>query len=88
MACNCKRKIELEDKYGIEEEETILQKLNRFFIKVIFMVLAIGVTVVVAPILVIMSFYKVFFGNGKITLPNFLSKYLKNTDGQELQNTH
>lgn len=80
MSCNCKRKIELEKKYGIKEEENVLQKTIRFTLKLFFMVLAISFALVIIPIMVVVSLFKAFFGNNEITLPNFLGKYLKKTD--------
>ena len=81
MSCGCKRKIELENKYGIDEEETIFQKGFRVVMKVGFMLLSIILTLIIAPVFIMISFYKIFFGDNKITLPNFLGKYLRKTDG-------
>ena len=40
MSCNCKRKIELEEKYGTEEEETIIEKITRILFKIgLFLIL-------------------------------------------------
>ena len=81
MSCGCKRKIEIEDKYGVDEEENIFQKSVRNILKILFMGLSILFTLIIAPVLVIISFYKIFFGNNKIALPSFLGKYLKETNG-------
>jgi len=81
MACACKRKLELENEYGVDEKEGIFKKALRILFKVSVMLLAIVATLVVSPVLVIVSFYKIFFGNNNITLPNFLGKYLRKTDG-------
>ena len=35
MSCGCKRKIEIEDKYGVDEEENIFQKSVRNILKIL-----------------------------------------------------
>ena len=77
MACNCKIKIEVEEKYGTEVEETLYEKVFRFAMRFGMMIIAIIISLIVIPIMVVLSFYKVFFGDNKITLPNFLRKYMK-----------
>lgn len=48
MSCNCKRKIELEEKYGTEEEETIIEKITRILFKIgLFLILFMSLSVIV-----------------------------------------
>lgn len=78
MGCNCKKKIELEEKYGEEQEETLMGKWVRLLSKVIFFVLLIVMTIIVAPIMIIVVIYKVTLSKNKtFVLPKFLGKYLK-----------
>lgn len=81
MACNCKKKMELEEKYGTLVGENILEKISRLSFKVLFAIIAMCLVVVVVPITLVVAFYKMIFGNGKIILPNFMGKYLVNTNG-------
>ena len=78
MACNCKKKAEIEEKYGVEEEETLLGKIYRQIWKLIIVVIVVLLAVVISPIMMILVVYNIFFGKGKpITLPKKLRKYLK-----------
>ena len=75
MSCNCKRKIELEEKYGTEEEETIIEKITRILFKIgLFLILFMSLTVIV-PIFLIKIFYMIIFTNNRtVWIPNFLKK--------------
>lgn len=87
MACNCKRKIEVEEKYGVVEYENWSRKVIRYFFRAFFMVFTIVASMVIIPIMILVSCYKAFFGDGKITLPNFLGKYMRE-NGEKLQDTY
>ena len=76
MACNCKRKIELEEKYGTKEELSLYDKIVGGLFKFVLMVLIAVIGIIICPILFVLSLYKVFFGNKMIVLPKFLSKYM------------
>lgn len=75
MSCNCKRKIELEEKYGTEEEETIIEKITRILFKIgLFLILLMSLVVIV-PIFLIKIFYMIIFTNNRtVWIPNFLKK--------------
>ena len=75
MSCNCKRKIELEEKYGTEEEETIIEKITRILFKIgLFLILLMSLAVIV-PIFLIKIFYMIIFTNNRtVWIPNFLKK--------------
>lgn len=75
MSCNCKRKIELEEKYGTEEEETIIEKITRILFKIgLFLILFMSLVVIV-PIFLIKIFYMIIFTNNRtVWIPNFLKK--------------
>jgi hypothetical protein len=78
MACNCKRGLEIQDKYGVDVEETVGEKAYRYAWKVLIAIIALGLTIVVVPAVMVLIVYSVIFGNGKpIKLPKQLSKYLK-----------
>lgn len=78
MGCNCKKVRKLEEKHGTKEEETIFRKIFRFFYKIFLFLLLIILSIFIVPILIITIIYQVaFHGQGKIVLPKFLGKYLK-----------
>ena len=78
MACNCKKRNEIEERYGVKEEESFIGKIYRQLWKVIFFVITIMLAIVITPIMILVIIYKIFFGKGKpIMLPKQLSKYLK-----------
>jgi hypothetical protein len=77
MGCSCKKKKEIEDKYGVEEEKTILGEVNRFIWKVVFFIMMLCIAVVVIPFTIIAAIYTMAFSKNKtIYLPKFLGKYL------------
>jgi len=78
MSCNCKRSLEIQDKYGVDVEETVGEKAYRHAWKVLIALIALGLTIVVVPAVMVLIVYSIIFGNGKpIKLPKQLSKYLK-----------
>ena len=75
MSCNCKRKIELEEKYGTEEEETIIEKITRILFKIGLFLLLLTSLAVIVPIFLIKIFYMIIFTNNRtVWIPNFLKK--------------
>ena len=78
MACNCKKKMVLEDRIGTKEEETLLWKLNRYMWRGIMFVITLLLACILVPILVFLIVYKMIFKNEiNIVLPKFLGKFLK-----------
>ena len=78
MACNCKKKMVLEDNYGTKEEENVLSKVNRYFWKCIIFLTFMALSVAVIPIMVFVAIYQIVFAKEpKIVLPKFLGKYMK-----------
>ena len=79
MACNCKKKIALEEKYGIMEEESLFGKVYRYSFRIFLFVLLLLLSVIIVPILVVIIIYQfIFKGEEKIiVLPHFLGKYLE-----------
>lgn len=78
MSCNCKRKLELEEKYGVEESETLYEKTMRFLFKVALFLVLMASLVVVIPIMMVIVFYTFVFAKDKtIILPKFFGKYLR-----------
>lgn len=86
MSCNCKRKLELESKYGVEESETLYEKGMRFLFKVSLFLILVASLVVVIPILMVVVFYTFVFAKDKtIILPKFFGKYLRHkNNGKKL----
>ena len=78
MGCSCKRNLAFQKKYGVEEEESILRKAYRLFLRVILFIIAMVVGVIVAPVMIVVASYKMFFVKDKnIMIPKLLNKYLK-----------
>lgn len=78
MGCNCKKKIEIEEKYGEEESASLLsqaaRKIATAFAMILFIVLAIALT----PIIIILIIYAVVFRkDNNVILPKFMRKYMK-----------
>jgi hypothetical protein len=77
MSCNCKRSLELQDKYGVDVEESIGEKVYRYIWKVLIAFIALGLSIVVVPVAMVIIMYSIIFGDGKpVKLPNWLAKYL------------
>jgi len=78
MACNCKKAIQIEDRYGTKIEESLLQKTRRTFGKILVLLIGFGLSIVVVPVITVVLIYNQIFREGKgITIPKMLSKYLK-----------
>lgn len=78
MACNCKKKMVLEDNYGTKEEENILSKINRYFWKCVIFFVFIALSIIVIPTMIFVAIYQIVFAKEpKIVLPKFLGKYMK-----------
>ncbi len=78
MACACKKKIEMEKKYGTPTSESILDKCYRYAYRCMIFAIAILFALVLTPIIVFMGLYKIIFKNGEpLVLPKFLSQYMR-----------
>lgn len=78
MACNCKRKAEIEDKYGVKEDEAILHKGFRYLMKFVMSLIVIGLAVVITPLMILYVIFVILFKKDKVMiLPKWLGKYLK-----------
>ena len=78
MACNCKKKRDIEAKYGEPIEETWLDKLYTIGLKIVGFIIMLLIVMVLVPIVIVVAIYKMFFSKNKaIVLPKFLGKYLK-----------
>jgi hypothetical protein len=77
MGCNCKKANNLLDKYGVEQEESILSKVNRTAWKLIVILIGFVLGIVLVPIVVVMAiYYQVFLGK-PIKMPKWVVKYIK-----------
>ena len=78
MACNCKKKRILENKYAEVSEKDWLGKVHELILKIIGFLFVFSITFVLAPIMISVAIFKMFFSKNKsIVLPNFLGKYMK-----------
>lgn len=78
MSCNCKRKREIEEKYGTNEDNGFWEKIWIFIIRIPFFIILTILSLAIIPIFVLYIIYKVSFTNGgEVVLPKFLGKYLK-----------
>lgn len=78
MSCNCKRKIELEEKYGENEELSWVYQLKQKISRIFGIMLFIAMVVILTPIIICIIIYSVIFRkNNEVILPKFLRKYMK-----------
>ena len=78
MACNCKKANELQDKYGIVQEESMLKKAYVVIFKIFVMLLGLVLGIVIVPIVIFALIYNQVFRAGKpLKLPRWLSKFLR-----------
>lgn len=86
MSCNCKRNLEFEEKYGIEEKETPFQMVMRNVMKVGLFAFLVSSIIVIMPILLVVVFYKLIFSKNKvISLPKLFGKNMNyKSDGEKL----
>ena len=79
MACNCKQRNEIVEKYGTPEEESILGMVYRNLLKVILFLIALVLGIILVPVIFVVVVYKMIFTTGEdrmIVLPNLI-KYFK-----------
>ena len=86
MSCNCKRNLEFEEKYGIEEKETPFQIVMRNVMKVGLFAFLVSSIIVIMPFLLVVVFYKLIFSKNKvISLPKLFGKNMNyKSDGEKL----
>ena len=85
MSCSCKKVKKLEDKYGVKQKETLLDKSVRISLKIGIFLITVIMGLVLVPIILVVGLFKTFFmKNKRITIPKFLTKYKKSIDGQKL----
>ena len=78
MSCNCKKKADLEDAYGVPQEENLIEKTTRMLMKIFMFFLLVLIGIVVTPVMIAIIIYKASFTNDMtITLPKFMGKYMK-----------
>jgi len=78
MACSCKKINRFEDAFGVPEEESILGKSGRYFNKAILFLIALGLSIVIVPCVILVAIYKIVWGkDNRIILPKFISKYME-----------
>ena len=79
MACNCKQRNEIVEKYGTPEEESILGMAYRNLLKVVLFLIALVLGIILVPVIFVVVVYKMIFTTGEdrmIVLPNLI-KYFK-----------
>ena len=77
MACNCKKKKEIESKYGTPIAQSFFDKAYNLMTKTLyFIMLAATLLIVVPTVIVICAFKIVFDKERKFVFPKFLTKQL------------
>lgn len=78
MGCNCKKKMVLDEAYGVVGNENLLQRLYRYLWRLIMFPIILVLACIIVPILIFSITYQmVFKKNIKIVPPKFLGKYMK-----------
>jgi hypothetical protein len=78
MGCNCKKKIVLDEAYGVARNENILQKSYNYLWKLIMFPIILILACIIVPILIFSIVYQMVFKKEiKIVPPKFLGKYMK-----------
>ena len=80
MACNCKQRNKIIEKYGTPEEESLLSILYRKLLKVFLFLMLLVLGVILVTFIFVVVIYKMAFANGDdrtIVMPDF-KKYIKN----------
>ena len=77
MACNCKKKIVLDEAYGVARNENLLQKSYNYLWKLIMFPIILVLACIIVPILIFSIVYQMVFKKEiKIVPPKFLGKYM------------
>ena len=63
MACNCKRAKKFEEKYGVKQKESIINKIGRYIFRGILFIFVVILAVILVPYIVFKSVYSLFFGD-------------------------
>lgn len=78
MGCNCKRALQIQEKYGTEVNENTFQKVYRVLLKIIILLIGLVFGVILVPVVVFILIFNQVFRDGKgITIPKKLSKYIR-----------
>jgi hypothetical protein len=78
MGCNCKKKMVLDEAYGVTRNENLLQKSYNYLWKLIMFPIILVLACIIVPILIFSIVYQMVFKKEiKIVLPKFLGKYMK-----------
>lgn len=78
MSCNCKKKIEIEEKYGEREITSLLSQAARKMAGALTIILFVAIAIVMTPIIIILIIYAVIFRkDNDVILPKFMRKYMK-----------
>ena len=77
MGCNCKKKIEIEKKYGVPQEEGILGVVGRYVSRLVLTLIMLALFVIIFPLITCVLLYQVLMGKElEVSLPKFISKRL------------
>ena len=78
MGCNCKKKMVLDEAYGVARNENLLQKSYKYLWKLIMFPIILVLACIIVPILIFSIVYQMVFKKEiKIVPPKFLGKYMK-----------
>ena len=77
MGCNCKKKMVLDEAYGVTRNENLLQKSYNYLWKLIMFPIILVLACIIVPILIFSIVYQMVFKKDiKIVPPKFLGKYM------------
>lgn len=78
MACNCKKKIEIEEKYGEPQEEGLLEVISRYIGRFIMVLIVACLSIFIFPLVLCVIFCQVLMGKEmQVSIPDFITRRLK-----------
>lgn len=82
MGCNCKKINKVTEKYGMDEEKSLLYKVAVSLYRIVLFLFALVMAVVITPVIVVVAMYKICFTDDRrIVLPKPLSKHMIGQNG-------
>lgn len=82
MGCSCKKIKGISENDETKERESVLDKIFRYFLRILLYLIATVLGLIITPIILIMGLFNSFFRKGKpIILPKFLTQHKKSVNG-------
>ena len=77
MACNCKKKKEIESKYGTPIAQSFFDKAYNLITKILYFIILASILLIAVPIVIVICAFKIVFDKDrKFVFPKFLMKQL------------